>query len=123
MFPCPHCKSTNSKQHHTRKTKQGLTKVLLCLSCNKVFTPDHGFWKMKSPPHIIIKALHLHDKGVSYGEIVDYLLQQENFKTTKKTIWDWVRKYSKMLDKFTSQQPIQIEGVWDSEITYFLFFS
>ena len=78
---------------------------------------------MKSPPHIIIKALHLHDKGVSYGEIVDYLLQQENFKTTKKTIWDWVRKYSKMLDKFTSQQPIQIEGVWDSEITYFLFFS
>ena len=118
MFSCPHCKSTNSKQHHTRKTKQGLTKVLQCLDCNKVFTPNHGFWKMKSPPHIIVKALHLHDNGMSYGEIVDYLWQQENFKTTKKTIWDWVKKYSKMLDKFASQIPIQIEGRIHNDETY-----
>ena len=118
MFSCPHCKSTNTKQHHTRKTKQGLTKVLHCLSCGKVFTPNHGFWKMKSPPHIIVKALDLHDKGMSYGEIVIYLWQQENFKTTKKTLWDWVKKYSKMLDKFTSQIPIQTEGRIHMDETY-----
>ncbi|MEA2036848.1 MAG: hypothetical protein U9O94_05030, partial [Nanoarchaeota archaeon] len=67
MFSCPHCKSTNTKQHHTRKTKHGLTKVMRCLSCGKAFTPDHGFWKMKTPPHIVVKALHLHDGGMSYG--------------------------------------------------------
>lgn len=118
MFSCPHCKSTNTKQHHTRKTKQGLRKVLQCLNCGKVFTPNHGFWKMKSPPHIIVKALHLHDGGMSYGEIVNYLWQQEKFKTTKKTIWDWVKKYSKMLDKFTSQIPIEIEGRIHMDETY-----
>ncbi|MEA2035946.1 MAG: peptide-methionine (R)-S-oxide reductase [Nanoarchaeota archaeon] len=89
-----------------------------CLSCGKAFTPDHGFWKMKTPPHIVVKALHLHDGGMSYGEVVDYLWQQEKFKTTKKTIWDWVRKYSKMLDKFTSQQPIQVEGRIHMDETY-----
>jgi transposase-like protein len=89
-----------------------------CLDCKKVFTPDYGFWKMKSPPHIVVKALDLHDKGMSYGEIVIYLWQQENFKTTKKTIWDWVKKYSKMLNEFTSKQAPEIEGRIHMDETY-----
>ena len=118
MASCPHCKSTNCKRHHTRKNKSGWKKVYYCVDCGKAFTPDDGFKKMKTPPAIVVKALSLHDKGMSYGEIVDYLWQQESYKTTKKSVWDWVKKYSKMLDKFTSQIPIQIEGRIHNDETY-----
>jgi transposase-like protein len=118
MHTCPHCTSKNCVQHTTRKNKSGWKRVYRCLDCKRIHTPNNGFLKMKTPSHIVIKALSLHDKGLSYKEVVDYLWEQERHKTTKSVVHYWVRKYAKLLDNFTKDISIEVEGRVHLDETY-----
>ena len=49
---------------------------------------------MRNKKKIIVKAIHLHNEGLSLFQVKDYLWQHEGVKVTRKTIRDWGNKYS-----------------------------
>lgn len=101
MFVCPHCKKINSVKHGIRKNNSGFTQVFLCKSCDKFFTRRNGFENMKTKPEIIIDALDLRAKGLSFGKIADHLFQKYGVKVERSNILYWQNKFGKLIGEFT----------------------
>lgn len=101
MFKCPHCKATNSVKHGIRKNKSGFVQIHLCKNCNKFFTKRNGFEKMKTKPEIIVDALDLRAKGLSFGKISDFLYQKYKVKVLRSNILYWQKKFGDSIQNFT----------------------
>ena len=72
---CPFCKSENVIKWTKRKTQnRGLIQRYKCKDCNKTFTKDDGFFRMRNHPKKITCALDLFYRGVSTRKV------QEHFK-------------------------------------------
>src|SRR5207249_9998904 len=86
---CLFCKSDNIKRFGIRKNKSGNIQRLLCRNCNKTFSTNLGFAKMRNKPQLITSALQLYFTGESLRSIQKYLLLQ-GVKVTHKTIYMWI---------------------------------
>ena len=63
---CSHCKSENIIKWTKRKTEnRGLIQRYKCNTCNKTFTLDDGFKRMRNAPQKITCAIDLFYRGVS----------------------------------------------------------
>ena len=78
-----------------RKNLSSLKPIYKCRACKRRFTPDDGFKKFRYPTIVIKTALDLLKKDISLGEIVHYLNYNFRTKLTRKTIFDWKKKFSK----------------------------
>jgi transposase-like protein len=56
---------------------------------------------MKTKPEIIIDALDLRAKGLSYGKISDFLYQKYKVKVLRSNILYWQNKFGEMIENFT----------------------
>jgi transposase-like protein len=56
-----------------------------------------GFEKMRYKKEDIVKAIHLHNEGLSLFQVKDYLWQHEGVKVTRQAIGYWCNKYSVFL--------------------------
>ncbi len=101
MFKCTHCKKVNSVKAGLRKNKSGFVQKYYCNSCNKYFVNRHGFENMKTKPEIIIDALDLRAKGMSFGKISDHIFQKYNIKIRRSNILYWQNKFGEMIKNFT----------------------
>jgi transposase-like protein len=94
---CRICKSSDLIRSGTRKLKNGLRQLYFCKSCGYKFSVDEGFSKMKSDPKIVVSALDLFFKGLSYRKIVDHIKQNYHMEYTHPAILKWVRKYTDLV--------------------------
>ncbi len=101
MFECSHCKKNNSVKHGIRKNKCGFTQIYFCKSCKKFFTRRNGFENMRTKPEIIVDALDLRAKGLSFGKIKDFIFQKYNLKIQRSSILRWQNKFGKIINDFT----------------------
>ena len=91
---CPKCKSKNVVKRGKRYNKSGIKQLFICDKCELTFVKRDGFERMRNKKKIIVKAIHLHNEGLSLFQVKDYLWQHEGVKVTRKTIRDWGNKYS-----------------------------
>ncbi len=91
-----------------RYNKSGVKQIYNCNLCNRRFTPNDGFWKMKNTPETITEALDLYKRGFSLKSAVEHLWKYANVKICAKTVRDWVLKYGKLLGRFSAKQQIRI---------------
>ena len=49
---------------------------------------------MRNNKKIIVKAIHLHNEGLSLFQVQDYLWQHEGVKVTRQAVGYWCNKYS-----------------------------
>ena len=89
MFKCPHCKKTNSTKAGIRKNKSGFVSKHFCKNCNKFFTNRNGFENCQTKPEIIIDALDLRAKGLSFGKVADHINQKYKVNVKRSTILKW----------------------------------
>ena len=101
MFKCPHCKQSDSVKAGLRKNKSGFVQKYFCNYCNKYFVNRRGFENMKTKPEIIVDALDLRAKGLSFGKIADYILQKYGLKVQRSSILHWQNKFGKVINDFT----------------------
>lgn len=94
---CPKCKNKNIVKRGKRYSKVGIKQRFLCNKCNSTFIKKDGFERMRYKKKDIAKAIHLHNEGLSLFQVKDYLWQHEGVKVTRKTISEWVKKYSVFL--------------------------
>ena len=92
---CKFCNSGNIYKKGTRKTKQGRVQKYQCRDCQKSFTANPGFEKMRYAPILITRSLQMYFTGMSVRDIADQF-EQEEIKVSYRTVYNWIDKYSKM---------------------------
>src|SRR3989338_708861 len=94
---CPKCKSKDVVKRGKRYNKSGAKQRFLCNKCEFIFIKKDGFERMRYNKKDIARAIHLHNEGLSLFQVKDYLWQHEGVKVTRKTISEWIKKYSVFL--------------------------
>ena len=94
---CPKCKSKNIWKRGFRKNKHSKKQKYHCKKCDHWFIENDGFERMRNNKKIIVKAIHLHNEGLSLFQVKDYLWQHEGVKVTRQAIGNWCNKYSVFL--------------------------
>jgi len=52
---------------------------------------------MRNKKEIIVRAIHLHNEGLSLFQVQDHLWQHDNVKISRQGVGYWCRKYSVFL--------------------------
>lgn len=94
---CPKCKSEKIVKRGWRKNKSGKKQKYRCLNCNVWFVEPDGFERIRHKPEIITRAIHMHNDGMSFYDVVNHLWQYDAVKVTPMTIYNWTKKYSVFL--------------------------
>jgi len=100
---CIFCKSKcvvkNGKRRRNVRTKQSY----FCNNCGKQFVEVDGFERMRHRPKVIVRAIHMHEDGMSLSKVQNHLWQYDNIKITRWTISQWTKKYSVFLKSHSSR--------------------
>lgn len=117
---CPKCKSKEVIKWTTRKTQnRGVIQRYKCKDCNKYFTLDDGFFRMRNNPQKITQAVDLFYRGASTRGVQGHLAMFFPHNADHSTILRWVWKYSKIIGKFTDKLKLNLsEEIQFDEIEY-----
>jgi len=118
---CPYCNSENIISRGKRKNKRGEVQVYGCKDCDRRFTRDLGFNRMKHTPDTITLTLDLYFKGLSDRKIVDHLKQFHKVSVVHTTVLRWIKKYLKLLSQYAEKNQVDVGNIWHSdEMTIFI---
>ncbi len=99
---CPNCKSENTIKWTKRQTQnRGLIQRYKCKDCQRTFTLDNGFFRMRNHPKKITCAVDLFYRGVSTRKVQEHFKAFYPHNSDHSSILRWIRKYSVMISKFT----------------------
>lgn len=114
---CPACKSESVVKRGIRKTQFGEVQRFGCTDCGHRFVVDKGFCRMKFNPKIVTQTLDLYFKGLSQRKIADHLKQFESVSVAQPTILSWIKKYLKLLAKYSEKYKAEVGKIWHSDET------
>lgn len=110
MIICIHCNSKHVIKRGFRKNKSGKKQKYRCMNCNSWFVENDGFKHMRHKPKIIVRAIHMHNDGLSLFQVQNHLWQYDGIKVSRESIRLWVKKYSVFLKFTASQYATKIKG-------------
>ena len=91
---CPKCRSNNFARKGFRYNLNGKVQKYQCCNCGVWFVEDEGFKRMRHMPEVIVRAIHMHEDGMSLSKVQNHLWQHDAVKVTRGTISNWMKKYS-----------------------------
>jgi len=94
---CPKCKSLKISKRGKRYNKSEVKQLYLCNKCGRKFIEQDGFERMRHDKKIIVRAIHLHNEGLSLFQIKDHLWQHDGINISREAIRKWGNKYSVFL--------------------------
>ena len=94
---CPKCKSKDVRKRGFRINKIGKKQKYQCYKCKEWFVEDDGFKRMRYNKKIIVRAIHLHNEGLSLFQVKDHLWQHDGVKVSREAVREWCNKYSVFL--------------------------
>src|SRR3989344_217155 len=98
MFRCQHCKKTNAVKAGLRKNKSGFVQKYFCNDCKTYFIDRKGFENCQTKPEIIVDALDLRAKGMSFGKIVMHINQKYKVNISRSAVLKWQNKFGEMIN-------------------------
>jgi len=111
QIKCVHCKSKEYVKAGFRKTeKRGKIQRYQCLRCNKLFTNDEGFYRMRNKESIITMSIDMYLSNLSSRKMRNQLRRHLKTKISHVSVLDWVRKYVKKVSKFIDTLKPQLSG-------------
>ena len=94
---CSVCGSIDISRKGFRKNKSGKKQKYQCYDCKKWFVEDDGFKGMRFKPKVIVRAIHMHEDGMSLSKVQNHLWQHDNTKVTRWAVSLWIKRYSNFL--------------------------
>ena len=94
---CPKCKCENISKRGKRYNKPEIKQLYLCNKCHIKFIQQDGFERMRYNKKDIVRAIHLHNEGLSLFQVKDHLWQHDGIKVSREAIREWCNKYSVFL--------------------------
>lgn len=111
---CLFCKSDKLKKFGVRHNKSGNIQRLVCVTCNRTFSINIGFEKMRATPQAITSAMQLYFTGESLRNVQKYLLLQ-GVNVSHKTIYFWIKKYTKTMQEYLNKITPQVGDTWRAD--------
>ena len=114
---CKFCNSKDLIKKGLRKNKTYSLQVYQCRICKKKFSINLGFEKMKASPQVITSAMQLYFTGESLRNVQKFL-ELQGVKITHKTVWNWIRKYVNLMEKYLEKITPQVGDKWRADELY-----
>jgi transposase-like protein len=100
-----------------RQNKYGIAQTYGCKGCGYRFVHRPGFGKMRSNPTAIVASLDLYFKGLSLAKISSHLKEFYNVEVTSVTVYNWIRKYVRLIKEYTGTLTPSVSGKWHADET------
>ncbi|MGI0045841.1 MAG: DDE-type integrase/transposase/recombinase [Nitrosotalea sp.] len=114
---CKFYNSTDIIKKGLRKNKTYSLQVYKCRVCNKKFSINLGFERMKASPQVITSAMQLYFTGESLRNVQKFL-ELQGIQITHKTVWNWIRKYVNLMESYLDQIVPQVGDKWRADELY-----
>jgi len=111
---CLFCKSTNIKKFGVRHNKCGDIQRYICRYCNKTFSLNIGFEKMKHDPKGITTAMQLYFSGESLRNTAKSL-KLIGVDVTHQTVYNWIKKYTELMKSYIDKLHPQVGDTWRAD--------
>jgi len=111
---CQFCTSNKIVKNALRHNKYGNIQRYLCKVCNKRFSLNLGFEKMKASPQVITSAMQLYFTGESLRNVTKFLRLQ-GIDVSHVTIYRWIEKYTSLMQKYLQQITPQVSDTWRAD--------
>ena len=96
-FNCPKSSASDIVKRGKRYNRSGVKQLYRCNECRFVFVEPDGFERMRFHKEDIVRAVHIHNEGLSLFKTQDQLWQHDGIKVTREAINQWTKKYSNFL--------------------------
>ncbi len=114
---CIFCKSDKLVKFGIRHNNHGDIQKLKCKSCNRFLSINIGFAKMKHDPQGITTAMQLYFSGESLRNTAESL-RLIGVDVTYQTIWNWIKKYTDLMNQYLEQIQPKVSGAWRTDELY-----
>lgn len=114
---CLLCNSINIKKFGIRKNKHYNMQRFVCSDCKKTFSVNIGFEGMRHDPKAITSAMQLYFTGESLRSVQKFLRLQ-GVEVTHVTIYNWIKKYTRLMDSYLQKIPPQVSDIWRADEIY-----
>lgn len=111
---CIFCHSPNIKKFGVRHNKSGDIQRFLCSNCEKTFSVNIGFERMKHNPQAITTALQLYFSGESLRN-TQRSLRLLGVDVSHKTVYMWIKKYVRLMEKYIKKLRPKVSGTWRAD--------
>jgi len=115
---CPYCASSKLVHHGLRHNKYGDLQRFSCRNCGKRFSQNFGFERLKANPQSITSAMQLYFTGESLRN-VQKLLRLQGVQVTHQTVYNWIKKYIGLMEKYLERIEPQVSNTWRADELYF----
>ena len=114
---CTQCQSDKIKKIGIRHNKNYDIQMYRCKNCNKKFSMNLGFERLKATPESVTASMNLYFNGEPLRHVADSM-KLFGVKVTHKTIENWIKKYVKLMDKYLEQITPQVSDTWRTDEIY-----
>jgi putative transposase len=114
---CVYCHSLNIKKYGVRHNKHGDIQRFLCSDCQKTFSVNIGFERMKHNPQAITAAMQLYFSGESLRNTMKSL-RLLGVKVCHRTVFNWIQKYTRLMRDYAETLTPNVSDTWVADEIY-----
>jgi transposase-like protein len=111
---CLACGSNHLKKFGVRHNKYGNIQRFCCLDCQKTFSLNLGFQRMKHSPQAITTAMQMYFSGESLRNTAK-TLRLIGAQVSHQTIYNWIQKYTALMEKYLDKITPQVSDTWRAD--------
>ena len=111
---CVYCHSAMIVKDGLRHNKYGNIQKFHCKDCDRYFTINLGFEKMKHDPKGITMAMQLYFSGESLRNVAKSL-KLIGMDVSHKTVYVWIKKYTKLMKSHLDNITPQVGDKWRAD--------
>lgn len=111
---CIFCQSSYLKKFGIRHNKSGAIQRFICSDCNKTFSINLGFEKMKHNPKAVTTAIQLYFSGESLRN-TQRSIRLLGVHVSHQTIWNWISKYVSLMQKYIEKLRPVVSDTWRAD--------
>jgi transposase-like protein len=111
---CLFCQSSYIKKFGIRHNKSGAIQRFICGDCNKTFSINLGFEKMKHNPKAVTTAIQLYFSGESLRN-TQKSIRLLGVHVSHQTIWNWISKYVSLMQKYIEKLKPEVGNTWRAD--------
>lgn len=114
---CSKCGSYDVVKNGSRKTKKGRKQRFICKGCGFSFILEDEFSGIIYDSEIVCKAMDLFFSGLSTRKTTFHIKQFYSLDISHVTIYNWVSRFSKIINEYVEQFHPELCGVWHADET------
>jgi putative transposase len=117
---CIFCGSSNLVKDGIRHNKHGDIQKFHCEDCNRYFSFNIGFEKMKHNPQAVTTAMQLYFSGESLRNTMKSL-RIIGVEVSYQTVSNWIEKYTLLMKQYVDKLKPQVGDTWRADEVFVKF--